>query len=98
MRPIGVSGIYYNATSTLLNVVFVTALVSGELEIQPEEIREAKFVELTESNIEQYIIRPHMKSRSLDALQNKGFVPYEYWMTKPFQRISRLDPSSVQLD
>ena len=96
VRPIGVSGVYYNATSTLLNVVFVAEFVSGELKIQPEEIIEANFVELTKSNIEQYITRPHMRSRSLDAIQNKGFVPYEYWTTKPFQRISRLDPSFVE--
>lgn len=98
VRPIGVSGVYYNATSTLLNVVFVAEFVSGELKIQPEEIMEAKYMKLTESNIEQYITRPHMRSRSLDALQNKGFVPYEYCTTEPFQRISRLDPSFVQTD
>lgn len=91
--PIGVSGVYYNATSTLLCVVFVTAFVSGELQIQPEEIKDAKFVALTDNNIEQYITRPHMRSRSLDALRNKGFVPYEYWTTTPLQRISRLDPN-----
>lgn len=96
VRPIGVSGVYYNATSALLSVVFVTAWVSGELKIQPKEIMEATFVELTDSNIEQYITRPHMRSRSLDALQSKGFVPYEYWTTNPFRRIARLDPGFVQ--
>lgn len=96
IRPLGITGIYYNVTSTLLSVVFSAELDNGELKIQPEEIMEAKFVELTEGNIEQYITRPHIRSRSLDALRDKGFVPYEYWTTKPFQRISRLDPSFVQ--
>ena len=98
VRPIGISGVYYNATSTLLSVVFATEFVSGELRIQPEEIMEAAFIKLTEGNIERYITRPHMKSRSLDALRRQGFVPYEFWTTKPFRRISRLDPHDVQPD
>ncbi len=96
--PVGITGVYYNATSTLLSVVFATEFVSGELRIQPEEIMEAGFIKLTEGNIERYITRPHMKSRSLDALRRQGFVPYEFWTAKPFRRISRLDPHDVQPD
>ncbi len=96
IRPIGVTGVYYKETSNLLSVVFRADIIDGQLKIQPEEIMEAMFVRLTVSNIEQYITRPHMKSRSLDAIRSKGLVPYEFWKTKPFQRISRLDPHGVQ--
>ncbi|MEC0239913.1 NUDIX hydrolase [Paenibacillus dokdonensis] len=96
IRPIGITGVYYKETSNLLSVVFRAEFIDGQLKIQPEEIMEAMFVSLTVSNIEQYITRPHMISRSLDAIRSKGFVPYEFWKTKPFQRISRLDPNGVQ--
>ena len=91
-----VTRVYYNANITLLSAVFAADFVSGELKIQPEEISEAKFVKLIEGNMDQYITHPHMKSRSFDALQRKGFVPYEHWTTEPFRRITRIDPTGVQ--
>lgn len=92
IRPIGVTGVYFNATSDLLVVMFATELISDSLKIQPEEIQAAQFVALTADNIESYITRPHMRSRSLDALNNNGLVPYECWVTNPFERKSRLNP------
>ncbi|OPA75212.1 DNA mismatch repair protein MutT [Paenibacillus selenitireducens] len=89
----GVTGVYYNATMGILSMVFTCEYLGGEVIIQPEEIKEAQFVQLDESNIDEYISRPHMKSRTLDALHNKGVIPYEAWEMKPFELLSRLDDS-----
>ena len=91
IRPIGITGVYYNATNQVLAVVFKAAFVSGEIKLQPEEIKEAKFVQLTEANIDQYITRPNMKSRTLDAMNSKNFIPYETWEVLPFDLLGRLD-------
>ncbi|UOB64462.1 DNA mismatch repair protein MutT, partial [Bacillus thuringiensis] len=71
-------------------VVFKVAYISGEIKIQPEEIQEAKFVDLNEENIDEYITRPHMKSRALDAMRATHFIPYETWEVQPYNLIGRL--------
>lgn len=91
IQPIGITGVYYNATINLLSVVFKANYVSGELIIQHEEIQEAKFIKLNESNIEKYITRPHMKSRTLDAMKAVNFIPYETWEVSPYKLLGRLD-------
>ena len=91
IRPISVTGIYYNTTSTLLSVVFIAQYIDGTITLQHEELKEARFIPLTEENIEDYIIRPHMRSRALDALRNRGHVPYETWTVGPYRRMSRLE-------
>jgi len=89
--PIGITGVYYNVTKNLLSVVFRASYVSGKIEIQPEEIREAKFVKLTLSNINEYITRPNMNSRTIDAMKAKHFIPYETWEVSPYKLLGRLD-------
>ncbi|MBS4193580.1 NUDIX hydrolase [Lederbergia citri] len=91
IRPIGITGIYYNTTSYILSVVFKAAYVSGKIKIQPEEIREARFIKVKESNIEEYITRPHMRSRTIDAMNVKNFIPYETWEVEPYQLTGRLE-------
>jgi len=91
IRPIGITGVYYNATKHLLSVVFKATYSSGSLKIQPEEIKEAKFVKLTLSNIDEYITRPHMKSRSVDAMKSEHFIPYETWEVSPYNLLGRLE-------
>ncbi|GAM12253.1 NUDIX hydrolase [Mesobacillus selenatarsenatis] len=88
--PIGITGVYYNATKHILSVVFLAKYVSGDIKIQPEEIKEAKFIQLTEENIDNYITRPHMKSRTIDCLKAKNFVPYETWDVDPYNLLGRL--------
>lgn len=91
IRPLGITGVYYNATKHVLSVVFKAEYVSGEIKIQPEEIIKARYVELNESNIDQYITRPNQKSRTLDAMRAKCFIPYETWEVSPtFNLLSRL--------
>src|SRR5690625_2891439 len=48
IEPLGITGIYYNATNHVLAVVFKAKFVSGKINIQLEEIKEAKFVKLNE--------------------------------------------------
>ena len=91
IRPLGITGVYYNVTKHVLSVVFKAEYVSGEIKIQPEEIKEAKYIELHESNIDQYITRPQQKSRTLDAINSKCFIPYETWEVNPtYNLLSRL--------
>ncbi|SFD61475.1 NUDIX hydrolase [Bacillus sp. UNCCL81] len=91
IRPVGITGVYYNVTKSLLSVGFYAEYVGGKLRIQPKEIKEGSFIRLDESNIDQYITRPHMKSRTLDAMRQKCFVPYEAWDTNPYSLLTRLD-------
>ena len=90
ISPIGITGVYYNATKNILSVVFKAKYISGEIKIQPEEIKEAKFVHLTEENINNYITRPHMKSRTIDCMKAKSFIPYETWEVNPYNLVGRL--------
>lgn len=90
IAPIGITGVYYNATKNLLSVVFKAKYVSGDIKIQPEEIKEAEFIRLTEDNIDHYITRPHMKSRTIDCMKAKNFVPYETWNVDPYNLLGRL--------
>ncbi|WP_033828809.1 NUDIX hydrolase [Bacillus andreraoultii] len=90
IQPIGITGVYYNATKRILSVVFKAKYISGEIKVPPEEIKEAKFVELNENNIEKYITRPHMRSRTLDAMYAKNTIPYETWEVDPYNLKGRL--------
>ncbi|MFX3675163.1 MAG: NUDIX hydrolase [Paenisporosarcina sp.] len=91
VRPLGITGVYYNVTNQLLSVVFKADYVSGNINIQEEEIKEAKFIKLTLSNIDNYITRSHMKSRTLDAMKADNFIPYETWEVSPNKLLGRLD-------
>ncbi len=91
IRPVGITGVYYNATKHVLSVVFRAEYVSGDIQVQPEEIVEAKCIALSEANIDEYITRPQQKSRTLDAMKAQCFVPYETWAVDPaYNLVSRL--------
>lgn len=91
IRPLGITGVYYNATKHVLSVVFTAEYVSGDIKIQPEEIQEARYIALNESNIDQYITRPNQKSRTLDAMRAMSIIPYETWEVSPaYNLLSRL--------
>lgn len=93
----GITGVYYNASSEILSVVFRATCSKSEIRMQPEEIFDAKFVSLTEENIEEYITRPHMVSRTLDAMRAKEFIPYETWEVRPYNLLGRLDKAKFQV-
>ena len=91
IRPLGITGVYFNATKHVISIVFKAEYVSGELNIQQEEIKEAKFIHLNETNIDEYITRPQQKSRTLDAMKAKSYVPYETWEVNPtYNLLTRL--------
>jgi 8-oxo-dGTP diphosphatase len=90
IEPVSITGVYYNATKQILSVVFKAKYISGEIKVPPEEINEARFVDLNEKNIDQYITRPHMKSRTLDAMNAKNTIPYETWEVTPYNILGRL--------
>ncbi len=90
IEPIGVTGVYYNTTQGIVSIVFYANYVTGEINIQPEEIKDARFIALNEANIDNYLVRPHMKSRTLDAMK-KTRVPYETWEVAPFHLLERIE-------
>lgn len=91
----GLTGVYYNASSQILSVVFKAIAKTDEITIQQEEIQEAGFMELTEANISRYITRPHMKSRTLDAMKAENYVPYETWEVSSNLLLGRLDHKEI---
>ena len=91
IKPLGITGVYYNATKQLLSVVFKAKYISGNIAIQAEEIKEAAFVKLTPVNIEEYITRPNMISRTLDSMNAEHYTPYETWEVSPYNLLGRLE-------
>ena len=79
-----ITGIYYNAMSHVLSVIFKAIYLSGKIKIQAKEIKEAKFIEINKENIDQYITLPHFKLRTLDAINAQNFIPYETWKVGPY--------------
>jgi 8-oxo-dGTP diphosphatase len=68
----GVTGVYYNRTVPLVSIMFRAQAIGGELKPQPDEIQDAQFVRLDDSNIDQYVARPHFKSRILDVASKRS--------------------------
>ena len=91
IKPLGITGVYYNVTKQLLSVVFKAIYISGEINIQPEEIKEATFVKLTTVNMEEFITRPNMISRTLDSMNAKHYIPYETFEVGPYNLLGRLE-------
>lgn len=90
IQPIGVTGIYTNQSSGVLTILFVAKAESDQISLQPEEIQEARFVKLTEQNMDDYITRSYHRSRVLDAMK-KRYVPYELWEANTSTMKIRLD-------
>lgn len=93
----GITGVYYNASSEILSVVFKAACSESRIKMQPEEIFDARFITLTEDNISEYITRPHMRSRTLDAMRAEYCVPYETWEVRPYNLLGRMDKKKLSL-
>ncbi|WP_328797894.1 hypothetical protein [Heyndrickxia oleronia] len=64
------TGVYFNATKHVLSVVFKAEYVSGEIKIQPEEIKEARFIGINESNIEQSALFRYKIRNNINRLLN----------------------------
>jgi hypothetical protein len=46
---------------------------------------------LVKTTIGDYITRPHMKSRTRDAMRATSYVPYETWEVDTYNLVGRLD-------
>ncbi|UKS27293.1 NUDIX hydrolase [Paenibacillus sp. HWE-109] len=91
IKPIGITGVYMNITKQVLTVCFRAKYISGEIKIQ-EEIVEARFIKIDETNIEEYITRPQQRSRLLDAMNAKCHVLFESWEVNPsYTLLNRLE-------
>jgi 8-oxo-dGTP diphosphatase len=96
IEPIGITGVYMNTTKQVLTICFRAQYISGEIEIQEDEILEARYIKIDESNISEYITRPQQRSRLLDAMHAKSYVPFEAWEVNPaYELINRLDKTGT---
>lgn len=91
----GITGVYYNASSEILSVIFRAECNDSKITMQPEEIYDAKFITLTEENIGEYITRPNMLSRTLDAMRAEDCVPYETWEARPYNLLGRMEKKKL---
>lgn len=88
IRPLGITGVYYNRTDKQVIIVFRAEKIGGELRTS-DETQAVQFVKLDENNIDKWVTRPQQKSRILDAA--KGFyAPYEAIDVNPFELLIRL--------
>ncbi|MCM3342168.1 NUDIX hydrolase [Paenibacillus sp. MER TA 81-3] len=94
IEPLGITGVYFNQTSDIVSVVFRAHHVRGDIVKQDSEIKAARFIELSEANIDDFVKRPHFKSRILDAMQGR-YIPYEVWETKPYTLLERIEPGKT---
>lgn len=91
ISPLGITGVYSNSTKHVITIVFKAVYISGEVKIQEEEIKEVKYIKIDESDIDRYITLPEQKSRTLDAMNAKYFIPYETWeMNSTYNLLGRL--------
>lgn len=83
IKPIGITGVYMNTTKQVLTICFRAQYISGEIKVQEDEILEARYIKIDQSNISDYITRPQQRSRLLDAMNAKIVVPFEAWEASP---------------
>ncbi len=83
----GVSGVYSNGS--VVSIVFRGEYIGGSLTTS-KETKEVAFVNLDESNVDEYIKRPKFKPRVLDALKG-DYVPYEAFKVRPYELLARYE-------
>lgn len=90
VRLIGVTGIYQNVSNGIICVVFRGEYLSGKLQTAEGETSEVVFKKITKDNAEQWITRPHFRSRTLDALE-PSYLPYEAFRVRPYELLHRYE-------
>jgi len=99
IEPIGITGVYMNTTKQVLTLCFRAQYISGEIKIQEDEILEARYIKIDESNICEYITRPQQRSRLLDAMNAKSYVPFEAWEANSnYKLLHRLEGNTKNND
>jgi ADP-ribose pyrophosphatase YjhB (NUDIX family) len=92
VEPEGITGVYFNATRSILNLVFRARLLGGELTPSPET-PEVGFFPLHAGNVGEYLTRPHFRQRALDAMTGRT-IPCEAFRVDPYERLHREDESN----
>lgn len=88
-RLTGITGVYHNVSSAIVAVGFRGVAIGGCLQTS-EETTDVRFVKLTEENLHEYITRPQLASRTLDAL-TKGSICLEMFRLSPYELIYRME-------
>ena len=83
------TGVYQNTTGRIVSIVFEGEALTTDIIKQDSEILEAKFIYLKEDNVGEYITRPHLATRAIDALNSTSTVPVESVKVKPYERLTR---------
>lgn len=83
----GLTGVYYNASRGICNLVFRGVAIGGQLSTSAETTA-VEFVRLDESNVAAFITRPHFRTRVLDAMSGRT-VPYEAFSVRPYELLHR---------
>jgi 8-oxo-dGTP diphosphatase len=86
----GITGIYQNITSGVICVVFRGHYQSGEIRTAEGETTEVTFTKLTKEILNHLITRPHMRTRTLDAME-PNYFPYEAFKVRPYELLSRFE-------
>lgn len=83
-------GVYQNVTSGVFCIVYAGKVVAGTPTPQPGETIDVQFVELNETNINEWVTREQFATRIHDAMK-PGNVAYESYETKPYRLLERVD-------
>jgi 8-oxo-dGTP diphosphatase len=91
-EPLGITGVYFNASSSIVNLVFRAEITGGELR-PSSETPEVRFVPLTPENLDHYVTRPYFRQRTLDAMRGP-MVPCDIFTVEPYALLHRCGPDS----
>jgi 8-oxo-dGTP diphosphatase len=89
VEPHGITGVYFNTTRSILNVVFLARMLGGGVTPSPET-PEVGFFPLHPGNVGEYITRPHFRRRALDAMSGRT-IPFEAFRVEPYERLHRIE-------
>jgi 8-oxo-dGTP diphosphatase len=89
VRLSGVTGVYQNLGRGILTVVFRGEAIGGAPR-PSAETPEVAFVQLNEANLSQWVTRPHVQSRVLDALRGE-MIPCQWFSLGPYRAGERVE-------
>ncbi|WP_054949623.1 NUDIX domain-containing protein [Numidum massiliense] len=93
IRLKGVSAVYQKLSDSgkvTVTITFQADYVSGHIQPHDPEIVAADFIVLDEDNLGQYVTRPHLQLRVLDAMR-LPVVTFSSYQVTPFELVSRLN-------
>lgn len=88
VRPVGVVGVYHNITQDHVVITFKAEYMSGT-PTTSTETQEVQFIKINGQNIDQFLTRPHVRLRYLDALK-ESVTPYQAYKVNPYKPLTTL--------